>query len=81
LRDNETVLELLTAISEETAKEMHRERDAHEAGAVGGATRRDIESRLGRSVVSLENAKALRQGRQAELQPPLLGTPAGEESE
>ncbi|HEV2237946.1 MAG TPA: Bro-N domain-containing protein [Ktedonobacterales bacterium] len=86
LRDHETVLELLlTGISEETAKELHQardsqgtadlQRDAREAGEVGGATRRDIESRLGRSVVSLENAKTLRQGRQRELQAPLLNAP------
>lgn len=90
LRDNETVLELLlTAISEETAKELHQvhdsqgypalQRDTHEAGEVGGATRRDIESRLGHSVVSSENAKTLRQGRQHELQPSLLDSPPGEE--
>ena len=90
LRDNETVLELLlTAISEETAKELHEvhdsqgypalQRDAHEAGDVGGATRRDIESRLGHSVVSSENAKTLRQGRQRELQPSLLDSPPDEE--
>ena len=90
LRDNETVLELLlTAISEETAKELHQvhdsqgypalQRDTHEAGEVGGATRRDIESRLGHSVVSSENAKTLRQGRQRELQPSLLDSPPDEE--
>jgi DNA-damage-inducible protein D len=89
LRDHETIFELLlTGISEETAKEMHQirdsqeyaalQRDAHEAGEVGGATRHDIESRLGRSVVSPENAKTLRQGRQRELQPPLLDAPIDE---
>jgi hypothetical protein len=83
LRDNATVLELLlTGIGEETAKELHQardsqgyaalQRDAHEAGEVGGATRRDIESRLGHGVVSSESARTLRQGRQRELQPPLL---------
>jgi hypothetical protein len=89
LRDNETVLELLlTAIGEETAKQLHQVRDsqglpalqhdAHEAGQVGGATRRDIESRVGQSVVSPENAKTLRLGRQRELQPPLLDVPTTE---
>jgi DNA-damage-inducible protein D len=88
LRDHETVLELLlTGISEETAKELHQtrdsqgyadlQRDANESGAVGGATRRDIETRLGRSVVSPENAKTLRQGHQRELQTPLLDAPEG----
>lgn len=90
LRDNETVLELLlTSISEETAKKLHQvhdsqgypalQRDATEAGDVGGATRRDIETRLDHSVVSSENAKTLRQGRQRELQPSLLDSPLGEE--
>jgi hypothetical protein len=83
LRDSMTTMELLlTALTEETAKELHQTRDsqgygelhqdAAEAGEVGGATRRDIEARTGRSVVSGENYKALRQGRQHELQEPLF---------
>ena len=83
LRDSMTTMELLlTALTEETAKELHQTRDsqgygelhhdAEEAGEVGGATRRDIEARTGRSVVSGENYKTLRQGRQGELQEPLF---------
>lgn len=78
LRDSMTTMELLlTALSEETAKELHQARDsqgfgelhcdAEEAGEVGGATRRDIEARTGRPVVSNENYKALRQERQRQL--------------
>lgn len=33
--------------------------DAHEAGDVAGATRRDIESRTGQPVVSSENYRTL----------------------
>jgi DNA-damage-inducible protein D len=83
LRDSMTTMELLlTALAEETAKELHEVHDSHgmkelksdagEAGEVGGAARRDIEARTGRPVVSGENYKQLRQGRQRELQPPLL---------
>ncbi len=83
LRDSMTTMELLlTALSEETAKELHQardsrgfgelRRDASEAGEVGGAARRDIEARTGRPVVSAENYKTLREGHQRELQPPLL---------
>ncbi len=70
LRDSMTGIELaLTQLAEETAKAMHQERDsqgfkalkhdATEAGAVGGAARRDIEERLGHSIVSPENYKTL----------------------
>jgi hypothetical protein len=41
---------------------------------VGDAARRDIEARTGRPVVSGENGKTLRQGRQRELQDPLFST-------
>ncbi len=79
LRDSMTTLELaLTILSEATATELHQahdshgmkalKRDADEAGDVGGAARRDIEARTGRPVVSSENYKTLRQGRQRELQ-------------
>lgn len=80
---------LLTALTEETAKELHQtrdsqgygelHRDAGEAGEVGGATRRDIETRTGRPVVSGENYKSLRQGRQRELQSPLFSDDTAEE--
>lgn len=70
LRDSMTTLELLlTGLAEETAKTLHQardsqgmralERDAHEAGEVGGAARRDIEQRSGQSVVSPENYRTL----------------------
>lgn len=83
LRDSMTPLELvLTSLTEVTATAMHQtrdsqglkelRRDATEAGEVGGAARRDVEARLGQPVVSPENYKTLRQGRQRELQPPLL---------
>ncbi len=83
LRDSMTTMELLlTALTEETAKELHQTRDSQgyhelhrdteEAGEVGGATRRDIETRTGRPVASGENYKTLRQGRQRELQSPLF---------
>jgi hypothetical protein len=85
LRDSMTTMELLlTALSEETARELHQardsqgygelHRDAGEAGEVGGAARRDIEARTGRPVVSGENFKTLRQGRQGALQDPLFSS-------
>jgi DNA-damage-inducible protein D len=89
LRDSMTPVELaLTILSEATATELHQERDsqgieelkqdAGEAGEVGGAARHDIEQRLGRPVVSGENYKRLRQGRQRDLQDPLFpGEPGG----
>jgi hypothetical protein len=83
LRDSMTTMELLlTALAEETSKELHQVHDsqgmnelrddATEAGEVGGAARRDIEARTGRPVVSNENYKTLREGRQRELQDPLF---------
>jgi DNA-damage-inducible protein D len=89
LRDSMTPLELaLATLAEVTSTAIHQahdsqgfvelQRDAHEAGEVGGAARRDIEARLQRPVVSPENYKMLRQGRQRELQPPLLGAEDGE---
>lgn len=94
LRDNMTTLELaLTTLAEATSATLHQTRDsqgfmelqldAKEAGEVGGAARKDIEARTGQPVVSPENAKTLRQGRQRELQPPLMdasnsGGPEGE---
>jgi hypothetical protein len=83
LRDSMTTMELLlTALAEETAKELHQVHDsqgydelhddAKEAGEVGGATRRDIEARTGQPVVSSENYKRLREERQKQLQPGLF---------
>lgn len=85
LRDNMTGLELaLTILSEATATELHRERDsqgmselsddARQAGEVGGAARRDVEARLGRPVVSSDNAKTLTA--RPERQPALFGSEA-----
>lgn len=83
LRDNMTPLELaLTILSETTATALHQEHDAQgfpalsddarEAGDVGGAARRDVEARLGRPVVSAENAKSLTA---RAIQPELLSAP------
>lgn len=88
LRDSMTGLELaLTAFTEEAAKELHQVHDSQgfdelhddtqEAGEVGGAARRDLEARTQRSVVSSENYKTLRQGRQRELQSPLFPAEEG----
>src|SRR5262249_45566490 len=85
LRDNMTTLELaLTTLAEATAATLHQTRhtqgfiglqaDAKDAGKVGGDARREIEELTQQSVVSPENARTLRQGRQEELQPPLFGT-------
>jgi hypothetical protein len=70
LRDSMTSLELaLTMLSEAAATTIHQARDsqgfpalqhdAHEAGEVGGAARRDIEARAGQPAVSAENYKTL----------------------
>jgi hypothetical protein len=84
LRDSMSTLELLfSALAEEGAKTLHEvrdsqgmgqlSRDAHEAGDVAGAARRDLEARTGQPVVSPENYRQLRQERQRELQPRLFG--------
>jgi DNA-damage-inducible protein D len=91
LRDSMTTMELLlTGLAEETAKTLHQvhdsqgfgelHRDAREAGEVGGAARRDVEARTGLPVVSPTNYKQLRQERQRELQPPLLGDEQDDET-
>ena len=70
LRDSMTPLELaLTILSETTATALHQARDsqgmgklaadAQEAGEVGGAARQDVETRIGRPVVSAENHRSL----------------------
>jgi hypothetical protein len=89
LRDSMTTLELvLTALAEATSTAIHQVRDsqgfvalqgdAHEAGGIAGAARRDIEAATGQAVVSPENFKTLRQGRQQDLQPPLLDRDEGD---
>lgn len=70
LRDHMTDIELiLTMLAEATTTKLHRDRDskgfeplkkdAQEGGAVAGSTRRDIEKRSGKPVVTGENFKAL----------------------
>ncbi len=70
LRDHMTDIELiLTMLGEATTTKLHRDRDsrgieplkkdAQEGGAVAGSTRRDIEKRSGRPVVTGDNFKRL----------------------
>jgi len=70
LRDHMTDIELiLTMLAEATTTKLHRDRDsrgldplkkyAQEGGAVAGSTRRDIEKRSGKPVVTGENFKGL----------------------
>ena len=70
LRDHITDIELiLTMLGEATTTKLHRDRDsqgldplkkdAQEGGAVAGSTRRDIERRSGKPVVTSENFKVL----------------------
>ncbi len=73
-----TDLELiLTMLGEATATTLHREResqgipelqrDAREAGDVAGSTRKDIEARTGKKVVSPNNYLDLPKARQRQL--------------
>jgi len=70
LRDHMNDIELiLTMLAEATTTRLHRDRDskgfvplkkdAQEGGAVAGSTRRDIEKRTGKPVVTGDNFKAL----------------------
>jgi hypothetical protein len=70
LRDHMTDIELiLTMLGEATTTKLHRDRDsrgieplkkdAQEGGAVAGRTRRDIEKRSGKPVVTSDNFKKL----------------------
>lgn len=70
LRDHMTDIELiLTMLAEATTTKLHRDRDskgfeplkkdAQEDGAVAGSTRKDIERRSGKAVVTSENYKGL----------------------
>ncbi len=70
LRDHMTDIELiLTMLAEATTTKLHRDRDsqgfeplkkdAQEGGAVAGSTRKDIERRSGKPVVTGENFKVL----------------------
>jgi DNA-damage-inducible protein D len=78
LRDNMTRLELaLINLAEVASTELHREhdskrfnelqRDAKDAGRIGGNARRDVEATLGRPVVSSENHETLTAERQLKL--------------
>lgn len=94
LRDSMTSMELLLMnLVEETALTLSQARDsqgveallrdAQEASAIGAATRRNIETRLGRTLVTPANYRALRQGQAQRrphvyLGPPLAEPPAGE---
>lgn len=89
LPDNMTSLELvLTSLAAATSTAIHQandsqgfmelQRDAKQAGGIAGTARREIEVATGQPVVSPENAKTLRQGRQRESQPPLLSDPTPE---
>ena len=81
LRDHMTDIELiLTMLGEATTTKLHRDRDsqgmaplkkdAKDGGAVAGRTRKDIEKRSGKPVVSTENFKQLAGGKPKKLKPP-----------
>jgi len=70
LRDHMTDIELiLTMLGEATTTKLHRDRNSHgleplkndaqEGGVVAGSTRRDIEKRSGKPVITGENFKGL----------------------
>jgi hypothetical protein len=66
---DETMTDNMTMLAEATTTRLHRDRDskgmkplkkdAQEGGAVAGSTRRDIEKRTGKPVVTGDNFKAL----------------------
>lgn len=81
LRDHMTDIELiLTMLGEATTTKLHRDRDsqgmaplkkdAKDGGAVAGRTRKDIEKRSGKPVISTENFKQLAGGKPKKLKPP-----------
>lgn len=89
LRDSMTTMELLLMnLVEETALTLSQARDsqgveallrdAQEASAIGAATRRDIESRLGRTLVTPANYRALRLGQTQRRPSVYLGPPLAE---
>lgn len=78
LRDHMNDIELiLTMLGEATTAKLHRDRDtigfeplktdAQDGGAVAGRTRKDIEEKSGKPVVSAENFKRLARKRQKRL--------------
>lgn len=86
LRDSMTTVELLLLnLVEETALTLSQARDsqgveallrdAQEASAIGGATRRDIEAHIGRTLVTPANFRALRQGHAQRRPRVYLGPP------
>ena len=92
LRDNMTGLELaLDTLTEQTAIALHQEHDSQgfpaladdsrAAGEVGGAARRDVEARLGRPVVSSENARSLTAPSEPPQRQPRLFEPDGDPTE
>jgi DNA-damage-inducible protein D len=86
LRDSMTTMELLlTNLVEETALTLSQARDSQgieallrdtqEASAIGGATRQAIEARIGRTLVTPANFRALRQGHARRHSRVYLGPP------
>lgn len=86
LRDSMTTMELLLLnLVEETALTLSQTRDsqgveallrdAQEASAIGGATRRAIEASIGRTLVTPANFRALRQGHTQRRPRVYLGPP------
>ena len=84
LQDSMTIMELaLTSLTDATAVTLHRtrdsqgftelQRDANDAGRVGGDARKLVEQTTGEAVVSPVNYRQLQQERQRQLQPPLFG--------
>lgn len=78
LRDHMNDIELiLTMLAEATTTKLHRDRDsvgfeplkndAQDGGAVAGRTRKDIEEKSGKPVVSAENFKSLTEKRRKKL--------------
>ena len=92
LRDSMTSMELLLMnLVEETALTLSQARDSQgveallsdalEASAIGGITRQNIEARIGRTLVTPANYRALRRGERQQrprvyLGPPLAKAPA-----
>jgi hypothetical protein len=91
LRDSMTTMELLLMnLVEETTLTLSQARDsqgaeallrdAQEASAIGGATRQAIEARIGRTLVTPANYRALRQGQTQRRARVYLGPPLREPS-
>jgi hypothetical protein len=74
----ETTLTLSQARDSQGAEALLR--DAQEASAIGGATRQAIEARIGRTLVTPANYRALRQGQTQRRARVYLGPPLREPS-